>query len=241
MELSTDETVLPNTALCAIVRDEIRNCAGGIIDFIDSTVPFVEEAIIVDGLSTDGTREALEELERKHPNLQILDRQFDTFPSQRNYSLDQAKNDYVLILDADELLTEQDFRKIREQMQERPAWGYIFKFLEHTPENPSGEIVPGNGLRLFRRSKDARYQNNPFEYLYLNGTRPEDEDANVTIYDAGALIKHFLPDKDSYEFKNTHWYSSIVGKGRASEIGPNNVPESMLWKEYNSARDKYRE
>ncbi len=118
MVTATDRVVLPKTALCAIVRDEIMNCAGGIVDFINSTVPYVEEAIVVDGLSTDGTREALEGLKLKYPHLQVFDRQFRTFPEQRNYSLDLASKDYALILDADELLTKLDFAKLREVMQE---------------------------------------------------------------------------------------------------------------------------
>ena len=51
------KAVLPNTSLCAIVRDEMMNPAGGIADFVDSTVPFVEQAVIVDTGSLDGTRQ----------------------------------------------------------------------------------------------------------------------------------------------------------------------------------------
>ena len=32
--------VLPDTSLCAIVRDEKMNPAGGVVDFVDSTMPF---------------------------------------------------------------------------------------------------------------------------------------------------------------------------------------------------------
>ncbi len=95
-------------------------------------------------------------------------------------------------------------------------------------------------LRLFKRTKETRYKHDPFEYLYLNGSRPDIEDGDVTICDADIEIKHFLPDKDSYELKNRHWYSGVVGKGDAWKIGPHDVPESRLWKAYNSVRDKYR-
>ena len=39
--------VLNNVTLVAIVRDEMINPAGGIEDFVNLAVPFVEKAVIV--------------------------------------------------------------------------------------------------------------------------------------------------------------------------------------------------
>src|SRR3989338_10813740 len=86
-----ERIILPNTALCAIVRDELMNPAGGIENFVRLNVPFVEEAIIVDTGSIDGTREALEELQVQYPNLRVVDHKFDGFANSRNVSLKQAK------------------------------------------------------------------------------------------------------------------------------------------------------
>ena len=44
---------LPNTSLCAIVRDEVINPAGEIADFLETILPFVEEAVVVDTGSID--------------------------------------------------------------------------------------------------------------------------------------------------------------------------------------------
>ena len=62
IHLMPQNIVLPDVSLAAIVRDEIMNPAGGIVDFVESVIPFLEEAVIVDTGSVDGTREALEEL-----------------------------------------------------------------------------------------------------------------------------------------------------------------------------------
>ncbi len=65
------QPILPETSLCAIVRAEMMNPSGGIVNFLESTVPFVEEAIIVDTESIDGTRDALEKFKRKFSNLRV--------------------------------------------------------------------------------------------------------------------------------------------------------------------------
>ena len=106
MDKSKSSIILEDVSLCAIVRDEKMNPAGGIQRFIESHVPFVEEAVIVDTGSKDGTREILEELESRYSNLRIFDHPFDGYGPSRNYSLEKANCKYVLVLDADELLTQ---------------------------------------------------------------------------------------------------------------------------------------
>lgn len=91
--------ILSDCALCAIVRDEKMNPAGGIKKFVDSHVPFVEEAVIVDTGSIDGTREILEELESQYPNLKVHDIKFKGFADARNYSLDYAHCKYAFSWD----------------------------------------------------------------------------------------------------------------------------------------------
>lgn len=68
------ELMMPDVSLCAIVRDEAMNPAGGVVKFIDAHMPYVEEGVVVDTGSIDGTREILEEMQAKYPHLKIFDR-----------------------------------------------------------------------------------------------------------------------------------------------------------------------
>jgi len=230
--------ILPDTTLCAIVRDEIMNPAGGIIDFIESTVPYVKEAVIVDGLSTDGTKEALDELTRKYTHLRIFDRQFTDYADQRNYSLHQASLKRALILDADERLTYNDFVELKEVMKKQSAWGYRFKFLDISPESPRGIRGTGHTLRLFERSSDAKYQHKMFEFLYIGDFR-EDKAEGISVIDSGIKIKHFRPSLEGIYAKNDQWYG-VVRAGRAPEAGPHTLEGFNLWKAYNPARENFR-
>ena len=103
---------LPDTSLCAIVRDEIVNPEGGIVDFGDSTVPFVEKAVILDTGSVDGTYETLLGLSELYPHLHVFQHGFEGYGPSRNRALKKIDTELVLVLDADERLTEDDFRTL---------------------------------------------------------------------------------------------------------------------------------
>jgi glycosyltransferase involved in cell wall biosynthesis len=68
-----------------------------------SGLSWCDDVIVLDSCSTDRTVEIA-----KKYGARVLQREFDNFASQRNYGLQQAdiKNEWVLHLDADELVTE---------------------------------------------------------------------------------------------------------------------------------------
>lgn len=232
------EIVLPDTSLCAIVRDEVMNPAGGVIDFVDSTMPFVEAGVIVDTGSIDGTRELLEELEAKYPNLKVLDREFDGYASSRNFSLDNVETGRVLVLDADERLTRDDFARIREQTDELQFPSYSFDF-EDLQIGEEPRTVVGMGVRLFSLQDGLKYVNgykNRVEDLYLKGTKLTNLPDNVKHLDI--KIKHFRPNIEACCMKCYDWYIAIVGEG--IELAPSQVSSFPAWKAYNPRREDYR-
>ncbi len=154
--------ILENITLCSIVKNELSNRAGGIVDFVRTTVQFVQESVIVDTGSDDGTREALVELSEEYPALRVYSRRFDDFASSRNYSLEQVRTPRVLILDADERLSEDNFETIRFEMDEigLDYEGYNFyQVLNHLQD---GEIKVHNWpflLRIFSMYEKVHFRN----------------------------------------------------------------------------------
>lgn len=72
-------------------------------DFIEDaikSVSFADEIIVIDSYSTDNTVV----LAKKH-NIRLIQRVFDDFSTQKNFAIDQASNDWIYILDADERVT----------------------------------------------------------------------------------------------------------------------------------------
>jgi glycosyltransferase involved in cell wall biosynthesis len=69
---------------------------------LESVVEWVDEVIVVDSGSIDATLAIASDY-----NCRVTYRKFNGFGPQKQYAVDQATNDWVLVLDADEIVTEQ--------------------------------------------------------------------------------------------------------------------------------------
>ena len=105
---------------------------------IQSVLPVVDEFIMVVGDSTDGTREAILALS---PKIKIIDSVWDMklrsggkiFAQQANLGLDAVTGDWIIHIQADEVIHEQDIEKVKKYMDgfsDRPeVEGFLFPFL----------------------------------------------------------------------------------------------------------------
>ncbi len=64
------------------------------------SVSWVDEIVVVDSGSTDGTA-----AEAARHGAKVFNRKFDDFASQKNFALEKASQEWVLFLDADEIVT----------------------------------------------------------------------------------------------------------------------------------------
>lgn len=88
-------------SLCMIVKNEEETLDKCLINAVE----FVDEIVVVDTGSTDRTKEIAFRYTNK-----VFDFQWcNDFSKARNYSISKASNDWVLVLDADEVIT--DFNK----------------------------------------------------------------------------------------------------------------------------------
>lgn len=234
---------LSDTTLCSIVRDEKINPAGGIESFVNSHVPFVEQAVIADTGSIDGTREILESMKNIYPNLRVIDLPFEGYATTRNKALNYVQTKKVLILDADELLTHEtpqnDWVQIKEFMNNKPSPSYRFLFDTIYPNETYSRDTGGNLVRLFDSSIK-----NPFVKELWEGVRGKEFTFPLTM---PVTIKHFLPSDSAVKIKFDEWYMSKnknefcdIERLEAWKQPPSDFPDYCLWKEYNSQRDNYK-
>ncbi|MGA0558122.1 glycosyltransferase family 2 protein [Larkinella sp. VNQ87] len=67
---------------------------------LESVADWADDLVIVDSGSTDSTLSIAQTF-----NGRILHRKFDGFGTQKQFAIDQARHDWVLVLDADEIVT----------------------------------------------------------------------------------------------------------------------------------------
>lgn len=92
-------------SLCMIVKDEIDFIQG----CLEKVSPFVDEMVIVDTGSTDGTLEFLKSYDCKLYEFQWC----NDFSKARNFSVSKATNDWIIFIDADEYITEFNIEEIK--------------------------------------------------------------------------------------------------------------------------------
>jgi glycosyltransferase involved in cell wall biosynthesis len=145
------------------------NEIGYIEQCIDSVL-FADEIIVVDSYSTDGTYEYLQ----NHPKVTVIQHPFKNFTAQKAFTLKQAKNDWVLFLDADEVVSNELKEEIEKTIncnQNHVAYWFYKKFMfKNEPLSFSGWQTDKN-YRLFRKSK-VRFCEKRIvhETLHVDGT-----------------------------------------------------------------------
>jgi glycosyltransferase involved in cell wall biosynthesis len=112
-----------------------------------------DDIVIVDSGSTDNTVEIARER-----GAQVLKRPFDDFASQRNFGLDNAiwKYEWILHLDADEIITKEFERKLQELQPVEHIDAYLVpskliffgKWLRHAGMYPTYQVRLGRSRRL---------------------------------------------------------------------------------------------
>lgn len=95
---------MPPTLSVAVIA---RNEAGNIRACLES-VRFADEIVVVDGGSTDRTVEIAREF-TAHVHIRTMEQGFGEF---KNWAMDQTTGDWILVLDADEQVTEAGRREI---------------------------------------------------------------------------------------------------------------------------------
>jgi len=95
---------------------------------LNSVKNIVDEIIIVDTGSEDRTIE----IAKKYNSKIIHFKWVDDFSAARNESLKHATKDWVLVLDADETIAEEDLNKLKELISDGNCVGYYFTIRTYT-------------------------------------------------------------------------------------------------------------
>lgn len=138
---------IPKISALLITYNEERN----IEKFLEEAW-YADEIIIVDSESTDRTAE----ISKKHPKVTFITRKFDNFTAQKNFAIDQAKNEWVTFFDADERISKALINEmINEVKQDRADAFFVYRrfyFMEKYIKRSGWQN--DKAIRLFKKSKN---------------------------------------------------------------------------------------
>ena len=163
------------------------NEADSIAECLES-LAWCDEILVVDSHSTDATRE----IARRYDGVRVLRRTYYGAASQKNWAIDRCRNDWVLILDADERATPQ-LRSEVENILAAPVAATAYSIKRRT--FAMGGRVRFSGwqhdrvVRFFHRG-DARYPNRRVHADMQTLQKPEVLDA--------VLDHHMVDTLDEY-------------------------------------------
>ncbi|MGW8114882.1 glycosyltransferase [Caproicibacterium sp. NSD3] len=149
-------------SLCMIVKNEEKNLAR----CLSSVAGIVDEIIIVDTGSTDLTKEIARIYTDKIYNFKWI----DDFSSARNYAFDKATKEYILWLDADDVLLPEDsakFISLKENLDSSPD---VVMMKYNTGFDMQGNVTFSYFReRLVKRSCQFKWHEPVHEYLEIAG------------------------------------------------------------------------
>ncbi|EAR00171.1 CDP-glycerol glycerophosphotransferase family protein [Maribacter sp. HTCC2170] len=207
LEPWTGEKTEKITALL-ITFNEINN-----IEEVLENVSFANEIIVVDSFSSDGTVDKIKE----YPKVKLIQRAFKNYTDQKSFAMEQASNDWVLFMDADERLTDGLKNEILKTINSKS--NTIVAFMFSRTFMFKNKILRFSGwqsdknYRLFRKTK-VKFDNDLIvhESLIVNGESGvmknklihysysdyEDYKAKMIKYGQMKAAEEFKKNKNSY-------------------------------------------
>ncbi|MFZ6053134.1 glycosyltransferase family 2 protein [Halocola ammonii] len=180
---------------------------------LKSVQKVADEIIVVDSHSKDRTQEIAKSL-----GARVIPHDFEGYIEQKNWALDQASNDVVLSLDADEALNEQLADEILKVKTNFEADGYIVNRLTNYCGTwiKHGKWYPDRKLRLWKRSKGKWGGTNPHDKVEMEkGSKLKRLEGHLLHYSFYTFDEHL---KQIERFTNIASRAAFEKGKRASSL-----------------------
>ncbi|MEK3779451.1 glycosyltransferase [Paenibacillus sp. FSL R5-0810] len=185
-------------SLCMIVKDEeqvLHRCLSCVSHIVD-------EILIVDTGSMDGTKNIARSFTNRVYDFEWI----DDFAAARNYAFSLASKDYILWLDADDVLLENDQQKLRHLKDTLDPSTDSVTMLYHLRTDEYGNVTFSlRRNRLVKRSRDYRWIGAVHEYLEVYGN----------IIHSDVAITHASSEIDTDSGRNLRIYKRLEASGEA--------------------------
>lgn len=195
-----EEIYINTLSLCMIVKNEedvIGRCLDCVSDLFD-------EIIIVDTGSEDNTMEIV----KKYTKNIYYFKWIEDFAEVRNYSFSKATKDYIMWLDADDIILDKDKEKIKDLKMNMDK-SIDMVMMKYNTQFDSNENVTFSYYRerIFKRSKNFRWIGEIHEVIPLTG--------NIIYSDAAISHKKLKQNEPN---RNLRIFENMIANGK--ELDP---------------------
>lgn len=157
---------------CMIVKNEAETLEQN----LQTARPFVDEMVIADTGSEDGTKEIAQEYADKFLEFEWP----DNFSEARNRTLDEATCDFIMYLDGDEAVTNPEhWKNIRNKLRDDDPDALAIQIENELPGN---QLLAGDRIwevRLFRNHPEVRFEGRVHNQITPSIKRHADGEAYV--------------------------------------------------------------
>ncbi|WP_129111131.1 glycosyltransferase [Bacillus toyonensis] len=206
-------------SLCMIVRDEEKT----ISRCLDAVEEIVDEIVVVDTGSFDRTKEIVEKYTSNIYDFQWI----DDFAAARNFAFSKATQQYILWLDADDLLLEDAQEALKQLKGELDSNVDAVSMPYHLVMDSNGKpLYCTRRYRLVKREKQFQWFGKVHEYLAVSGEmcnsniaithkkEKEVTDRNLKIFQNTVAAGEELSPRDLFYYANesmdNHKYNDAV-------------------------------
>jgi len=162
-----NKTEKPTISICNITKNEDRH----IEKFISSLVDFADEIIIVDTGSSDKTMDIIKDYMQRYNNIKLYKYSFNGvfhYGLAKNFAIKKATQDYIVVLDTDERLSNGFKHNIRAFLErEKPYVSKIKRiddYVHHLIDYP--ERIIKNNKNIFYKTNEKGRVHESLEHSY---------------------------------------------------------------------------
>ncbi|WP_246942738.1 TPR domain-containing glycosyltransferase [Bacillus pinisoli] len=219
-------------SLCMIVKDEesvLKRC-------LSSVVHLVDEIVIVDTGSKDQTKEVALEFTSNLFEFKWV----DDFSAARNYAASKATGEWILVLDADEYIDENNLKAFLKEVRDDNGKydTYSAKIINFTG-NSGEKLIQNFHARFYKNNGLIKYNRKIHEQLtHCNGDSIKIKNSSLLIFHSGYLDRT-VNEKDKHK-RNNKLLTEEMGEGNNLAFEKFNFGnESYSMGDYDTALENY--
>ncbi len=164
-------------ALCLIARNEEERIGAA----LDSVARFASEIIVIDTGSDDATQT----IARQHGATVVDSPWQDNFSQARNRAIEEARSDWILMIDADEQLAPGQEKKLARLISDTTKDAWFVQIRSPLAGRQRGQVFVHALPRLFRNRQDFRFRGRVHEQIHESLY-----EANAQIGQSDLLLEH---------------------------------------------------